>query len=690
MSKKLYLTFLWHMHQPYYKDDIENRTMMPWVFLHAIKDYYEMVWYLSLFKKIKATFNLVPSLIYQLEEYSKNRANDKLLNTIKKDIHILNNEDKKLLNSYLFLSNEKNMIKPLERYYQLFLKYKKENSIYNFSYQELLDTEVLFLLSWCGNYLRENNRTIKLLLEKGENYTTIEKDILLKTLENFISKILDYYRKLEEEGRIEISTTPFYHPIIPLLIDFNSAKEARSDVKLPNLHYNLTQYASLHTKFAIKYFKEKFNKKPKGFWPAEGTVSPKTLTIFRANGIEWSATDEEILFKTLNNRNRANLYKDYSLNTKYGDISIRFRDRLLSDAIGFEYSQRDEKEAVTEFINNLRNIYNSTNKSTLVNIILDGENAWEFYKNNAKDFFIELYKELEKADFIETIKMEEIDKLPIERIELNRIATGSWINGNFDIWIGSSEKNRAWELLELTREAFLRNRHLLSNEEIIKTQKEFMIAQSSDWFWWYGDDHFTTQKEEFDFLFRKHLINIFNILKEHTPKEILTPIIKKSIKGFNIKPSDFISPKIDGKRYFFEWLNSGVVDIQKEFSAMDTKSSLISKFYYGYNKKNLYLLFYGEFEKYRDLEFIFKFDDKIVKIKIPEEGTKLFDNSMRVKMFHSKGIVEVGVDKSILSNPLRVNFSFKVIKNEDIMQFFPLYSDFFIDFEELKLKYWFV
>jgi len=309
MSKKLYLAFMWHMHQPYYKDDIDNKTFMPWVFLHAIKDYYDMAWYMEKFPKIKATFNLVPSLLYQLNQYVEHRANDILLEAIKRDSEPLENEVS-ILNKYLFLANEKNMIKPIPRYYELYQKFKKGDSINLFSFSELLDAKVLFLLSWCGNYLRINSKVVKSLLEKGRDFTLKDKNLLIKALFHFISTIVSYYKELEHNKKIAISTTPFYHPIIPLLLDFNSAKEAREDVNLPNIKSNLTPYGSLHTKFAIKYFVDTFGKKPKGFWPSEGSVSQKTAASFCANGIRWIATDEEILFKTLHSHNRENIYKN--------------------------------------------------------------------------------------------------------------------------------------------------------------------------------------------------------------------------------------------------------------------------------------------------------------------------------------------------------------------------------------------
>ncbi|MBN2783178.1 MAG: glycoside hydrolase, partial [Campylobacterales bacterium] len=381
IEKKLKLNILWHMHQPYYKDDESKNTTMPWVFLHAIKDYYDIPWYMKNFSSIKATFNLVPSLLHQIDGYINGDANDILLESLKKVSSELNPNDFDILNSYLFISNEKNMIKPLRRYNELFLKYKIEKSINNFSVYEICDAQVLFLLAWCGNYLRTNNEIVKTLLKKEQNYTHNEKIELIGTLINFLPTITEYYKSLESDGKITLSTTPFYHPIAPLLLDIKSAKDAKESADIPTIKNSFSNYADLNTTMAIEYFEKKFGKKPKGFWPAEGSVSQKTAELFAKNGVKWFCSDEEILFKTLHDTDKKNIYKNYKLNLTTHTIDIRFRDHYLSDAIGFEYSTYEPKKAAKEFVANLKKICDGCDFTPLVNVILDGENAWEFFEN---------------------------------------------------------------------------------------------------------------------------------------------------------------------------------------------------------------------------------------------------------------------------------------------------------------------
>lgn len=680
------------MHQPYYKDNLSNTTLMPWVFLHAIKDYYDMPWYLEKFPNIKATFNLVPSLMLQIDEYIDRKANDKLINIIKKDVGSLKIEELQFLEEFLFLSNEKNMIKPLNRYHELLLKYKSNsNSLDQFSYQELNELQVLFLLSWCGNYLRENSYLIKSLITQGSNYSHEQKIELLDELYDFLSKIVPYYKKLAQTNQIAISTTPFYHPILPLLLDRNSAKEAKSGVVLPNSFENYEEYAKLQVSKAVDFFKEKFDYAPVGFWPSEGSVSMKTLELLQSNNIKWVATDEEILFKSINTHNKEDLYKPYFLKGERQDINLFFRDKYLSDLIGFEYSKKESLQAAQDFISHLKNIYLNANDSTLVSVILDGENAWEFYPNNAQDFFENLYRLINEQEWCETVLFDEVSKLPIQQVELPKLATGSWINGNFDIWIGSSEKNKAWELLDLTKQNFEELKDQLDESVIKKVEREFLIALGSDWFWWYGDDHFTELNHQFDEQFRAHLKNIYKLLDLEIPSEIFMPIVKKVKKDSgHIKPTDFITPFVDGNMSnFFEWLNSGFIDIKKEFSTMDSSSSLVEALYYGKDKLgNLYLYFKADKLNTIKQKLVLKLqlNNQEFSIDIKKGKDLIVLNNIEFDIAYDKA-VEI---KLYDIKDEKINFMFELLVDDKRVQQFPLYDDIVLDFEDFNLRSWYI
>lgn len=672
------------MHQPYYRDDKDGLTMMPWVFLHCTKDYYDIPWYAEKFPNIKSTFNLVPSLIYQIKLYINNSANDKLLETLKKHVYDLNEQDIHLLEKYIFLSNEKNMIKPLARYYELYLKYKTNNTLKDFDHQEIVDTQILFLLSWCGNYLRSNSKTVNTLLEKGQYFTHDEKLQLIEALIEFLPTILTYYEKLENEGKITLCTTPYYHPITPLLLDINSARDAKPEVKLPKMEHTFENYGIENTKNAIEYFNSIFHKNPTGFWPAEGSVSFKTAELFLNSGLKWFCTDEEILFKTLKNKEKQNIYKNYRLNIKGKTIDVRFRDHFLSDAIGFEYSQKDPQKAAKEFLGHLKNIYDSCDFSPLVNVILDGENAWEFFPDNAREFFNELYVQFEKAPWLKCVTNDEIASLKqIKHMDIEQLESGSWINGNFDIWIGSDEKNRAWELLDLAKKDYETHKVHLNEEVKELIDKEFMIALGSDWFWWYGDDHYTVLAHEFDQLFRKHLINIYKLMNLEPPSQVLTPIVKKGrAKSFHKPPVNFISPKCDGKKSgFFEWLGSGEIDISKEFSVMDSSKNIVKKVLYGFDDK--YISFFFEGKDLQNYDLILELNGRIFHI----DPSKKNDD---MDIFCSKNTIELKVPKDIISSQNSVKFKFSIKKEGKTFQSFPVYNDFFIKIYNIELKNWYV
>ncbi|WOE69196.1 glycoside hydrolase family 57 protein [Hydrogenimonas thermophila] len=489
------LSLFWHMHQPDYRS-MSGVMVMPWVFLHSIKDYYDMPYILSNFPSLKATFNLTPTLIEQLLIYEKcGYKCDLFLSLWKKDPFKLSNYERtwvmKICNSPQF----ETMVEPFFRYAELCGKESLDDS-------EFIELEVLFMLSWCGNYLRQHNETIKQLIKKGKDFSLEDKDKLLDALMSFIPTILPFYKSLQENGQISLSTTPYYHPILPLLLD---KKILVSDAKE-------------QVKRAIELYKEVFGKSPTGIWPAEGAVDKKSVALYKSYGIRWIATDEEILFKSLGNKRRDKLYKCHHFN----DLFIAFRDRTLSDLIAFSYRYWTAKEAVDNFILHLRQI-DKKEKDPKVSVILDGENSWEFYKKSGYDFLSELYRQLDEADDCQTVTMDELAKeIPVKR--LKRLHSGSWIDGNFDTWVAHPQKSRAWELIYKTKEDYRHHIKRVSSNVRSDITDHFLISESSDWFWWYGNEHHNEYAKEFDQLFRNHLIEIYKLMDVTPPSELFFPI----------------------------------------------------------------------------------------------------------------------------------------------------------------------
>jgi alpha-amylase/alpha-mannosidase (GH57 family) len=651
---------------------------MPWVFLHAIKDYYDMPWYLEKHPKIKATFNLVPSLLVQLGAYENPEVDDKFLKTLRKRVEELDASEKEYLVEYLFFSNEHNMIKPFARYHELFLK--KEN----FSNSELIDLELLFLLAWCGNYLRESNKVVKNLIKKGRGFTHEDKIELLNSLAKFIKEVIPYYKKLSDSGQIEISTTPFNHPISPLLFDIENGKLANSSTPLPKYEGNFKDYAFMQINSAIEYYEKLFGKKPHGWWPAEGSVSYDFLEVLNKKGALWACSDQEVLYKS-GHFQKEDIYKNNILKFQDGEVNLFFRDRELSDLIGFTYSGWDAKSAVDDLIQRLRKIFVNSTTNCNVNIILDGENAWEHYPDNAKEFFELLYIELASCNWIDSRLFDEVanDK-KIDSNELHDLQPGSWINGDFKIWIGHQEKNKAWEMLFQTKADFEKNEKKLDEKTVKIIKNEFLIAQSSDWFWWYGDDHHTDLGSTFDKLFRTHLMNIYTLMDKKIPTNILEPIVESSSDnndGFIKSSSNRITATLDGKiSNFYEWLGSAKMNLSHELSSMSMHDFLIDEIYYGCDKDSCYIALIGDLsEGVVEMEF-----GSGKKIKMPISNSLHSHNGIS---FITDEIMEIKIDKKLVKND---TVSFKLFRDGKLSQIMPLYSK--IEFNCLKdiKRNWFI
>ena len=317
-DKRLYLNILWHMHQPYYRDDESGRFEMPWVFLHGIKDYYDIPWYQQQHPKIKSTYNLVPSLIVQLEPYADPEVDDRFLKSLRKPVKELEKDERVYLFEMLFFSQYENMIQPIERYARLFRKVSsskdKGEKAWLLSDEEFLDLEVCFLLSWCGVYLRTNSETVRRLLFK-EHFSQEEKLELLAVLAEFVTSIVPLYKNMMATGQIEVSTTPFYHPIMPLLIDMQNARAADPGVLLPEKYADFSSQAPKHIRKAMELYQSHFDTLPSGVWPSEGSIDTESLMLYARSGLLWACSDEEVLFKSLGSRDRQALYRQWRLSS---------------------------------------------------------------------------------------------------------------------------------------------------------------------------------------------------------------------------------------------------------------------------------------------------------------------------------------------------------------------------------------
>ncbi len=609
------------MHQPDYRDS-DGIMRMPWVFLHAIKDYYEMPWLLQRHGNLKASFNLTPPLIEQLLLYEKKGiACDRVLTLLQKEPGLLGGEEREVVVKICKSSRFDTMVRPIPRYAELFEKESLNDS-------ELVELEVLFLLSWCGNYLRQNLQIVAELLQKSGGYDAKEKNALLEALTDFIPSILPFYASLRREGRISLSTTPLNHPILPLLIDMQNAQISNPKTKLPSNAMPLMEDAEEQVDRAFALYRKVFGAEPEGIWPAEGGVDEKSVALLGSRAATWIATDEEILFNSIKSRKREELYCLHS----FKGVKIFFRDHPLSDLIGFTYRFHEPKSAADDFVSRVKALDRS-GEDALVSVILDGENAWEFYKNNAFDFFEALYGALERADWCRTVTMAEAAKG--ESVALKRLHPGSWIGGNFDTWVGHPQKNAAWELLYQTKTDYLHHKQQLDAQVKEKISYHFLAAECSDWFWWYGEDHHTEYADDFDTLFRGHLIEIYRLMTMVPPADLFRPIaFDENIRALISEPKFPIHPVIDGRvSSFFEWLGSGMIDERAVYTTMEGLKGPVSRIFWGEDDEFVYLRLDGEMAPIKK--------EGIVKIYTDPDGDPIVLNGAKLP---KRGRVKAAID----------------------------------------------
>src|SRR5262245_6144325 len=583
--REVTLALLWHQHQPYYPDDIGGENPMPWVRLHGVKDYYGMALHLLEVPEMHCTINLVPSLLVQIQQYTEHGKSDRFLDVSRPVAEELSERDALFLLDHFFMANAQHMIRPFARYAELYQrrglgKSTAKEALRRYNARDLRDLQVWFNLAWIHPLALDSD--LSALIEKGRNFTEQDKRLVLDNHLEIMRQIIPLHRQLLESGQVELTTTPFYHPILPLLFDKRLAREAMPDVKLPRFTGGYPDDAAVHVKRAVAEHTRVFGAPPKGMWPAEGSVCQAMIPLLAQNGIRWIATDEGVLGQSMQGfisrdhhghvRNPEHLYRPYRVREGEHELGIVFRDHALSDMIGFHYQRSPGEEAAEDFLRHLTNIRNAVQSTqpTLVSVILDGENCWEHYPGGGVPFLRALYRRCTTTSGVRAVKIGEHLESHPPRDTLPHLFAGSWINHNFAIWIGHEEDNTAWDAVQRTRE-HLRTRVQQGHippERIKKAWEEIYIAEGSDWFWWFGDDHSSAQDMLFDYLFRKHLQNVYLVLGDSPPPELGRPIKRGRQRAMHSLPRSFLDVKIDGRQTFFEWMGAGRYTCQNERGTM--------------------------------------------------------------------------------------------------------------------------
>ena len=602
--KRTYLMLLWHMHQPFYKDLAEGIYTMPWVRLHALKDYYGMIAMLREFPEFHVTFNFVPSLLAQLEEYAQGTAHEPAYEIARAPSATLSGDDKVALLTAAFQLNHDNLLNRYPRFRELFEKIARSGSqaAAYLTDQDFRDLQVLSRLAWFDEIYLAGDSVIRGLVSKGRGYTEEDKSLLYSKELDLYKKVLEELRSASERGQIEISTSPFYHPILPLLCDSNIAHESHMGVPLPRRPFQHPEDARDQLQAAIELHSRLFGNRPRGLWPSEGSVSDQVLRLVATEGFDWAATDEGVLGRSLavgfyrhpdgTVAGGRDLYRPHRLVGGDRELSIFFRDHQISDLIGFVYSHMDPRAAAADLHQRIRAAGRSTgDRPAVVSIILDGENAWEFFPGNGREFLKSFYGLVTSDTELTAVTASEALRVA-EPGTLHHVVPGSWINANFDVWIGAEEDNRSWDLLTDARDFFATHsaKPKANPERVELARQELWIAEGSDWCWWYGPEHSSSLDEEFDLLFRQHVSNIYRLLDSSPPDELAVPIKRPKVHAVSVPPTAPIEPRVDGDvSNYFEWLGAGVYTPDYHSGSMHGRTHYIEALYYGYSERALYL-----------------------------------------------------------------------------------------------------
>jgi alpha-amylase/alpha-mannosidase (GH57 family) len=591
------------MHQPFYKDMVTGEYRLPWVRLHALKDYFGMVKLLDEFPEVHQNFNLVPSLVAQIQDYVSGKAHDPFFDLVSKPAKELTAADRRFALQYLFQANPVNMIGRYPRYRELWEKYRStsarpEGPESYFVARDYADLQVLSQLAWFDEFFL-TEPDIAALVQKGEDFTREDQQFVAAKEGEILAKVLPAYAEAVQRGGIELSATPFYHPILPLLCDTNVGAESSPGLPLPTRRFRHPDDASLQIKRALDSHQTLFGVRPKGLWPSEGSVSDEALKLACRQGVEWMATDEGVLGRSLDfNFARHNgdhltadgaerLYNIYRYEEDETRMHMVFRDHRLSDLIGFVYSGMPAQDAANHLIKNIKDSAQpllDRGKNAVVSIILDGENAWEYYPQSGREFLRRFYDALQRDEQIEPVTISEAIARHGESDfgQLHNLVPGSWIDANFNVWIGAPEDNHAWDLLAEARDYYDRHANRVSEAQRKIAWEELLIAEGSDWNWWYGPEHHSANDRDFDELYRRHLSNVYHALEGIPPEELSTPIISGVPRPSYIPQTAYVRARVDGLvSGYFEWMGAASYTSDQRTSAMHGKQFLLDAVYAG-------------------------------------------------------------------------------------------------------------
>ena len=552
-----YLNLIWHQHQPLYPKDANGIVTRPWVRLHAAKDYYDMAAMVGEYPGVRVTFNLTPVLLLQLEGIT-NGARDSYWVHTEIPASELTDTQRQFVIDRFFDINSK-IIDRFPRYQDL---RDIRDSSGEFTDTDITDLQVLFNLAWTDpGFLAEE--PLNSLVGKGRDFDEEDKATVLNEHLEIVSSVVEIHRTMWDEGQIEVSTTPLAHPILPLVADTDQALIGDPSAIMPTNRFQEVSDAVSQVVLGLDEAERILGRRPEGMWPGEGAVSQLVTPIFAGNGVIWIATGEDVLGMTLGigsfSRDSSGtvedadvLYRPYTAqHTRQPQLPMFFRDNELADLIGFEYSGMSGGAAADDFMGRLANIKDRIEEQgvdgpKVVTIVVDGENAWEHYDNDGKDFLNALYSNLSEADWVTTATPSEIiDAFPESIEPLPDVFPASWFQPNFATWIGEAEEARAWDYLYEVREDLKKSEGSVDAAAYAGASTSMMFAEGSDWFWWYGSDQDSGDDRYFDTAFRELIGKVYDDLGQERPGYVRVPIIPDHATEPNRSPDGLITIDVD-------------------------------------------------------------------------------------------------------------------------------------------------
>ncbi|MCP4652882.1 MAG: hypothetical protein GY858_05810 [Candidatus Omnitrophica bacterium] len=507
------IIFIWHMHQPCYRHPSRNYYILPWVRLHGVKDYYGMAKVVEKFEETRVVFNYSGILLEQLTDYVENQAQDYYGILSLKNPAKLTKEEKSFIIERFFSINFDRHIKPNPRFLQLHTK--KASHKQNFTLKDIGDLQAIFNLCWFHPYTIKKDKNLKALIKKGKDYTQQDRRYIIDKHYQVLKEIFPLLKKLIARNQVELTITPHHHPIMPLIYDTDVLKEIPY-LKRPALRFYSPDDCHWHLNRAKEVFRHIFAVDPNGSWPSEGSVSENVLDIYAKEGFNWVGTDEAILFKSLSNESvpydmiknqRHMIYSPYN----FRGVNIFFRDRNLSDAMGFTYSGWDDSVfAANDLLEHFKRTHNhikNLSQQRVITIIMDGENAWEYYNNSGVEFLETLYSSLEKTSILTTSTPSKFLQKGSSK-HLERLSPGSWINGDFGVWVGSKENNRYWDILRKIKDTIDRSK--TDKETLQKVKDYFHLIEGSDWYWWNTFEDFSGEFKNIFFTYAQEIYALLN------------------------------------------------------------------------------------------------------------------------------------------------------------------------------------